>query len=343
MGRLFFILCALLCVSCVGQKEEILESDLQLVADKVLLSVDNEESATFLVLLNGEDVTGESTIFNITDGTMEELREPVFTPQEEGEYKFQALYSGVPTPAVEVKAFREAATGNFLKKWMIMKFTATWCVNCPGMADAIKSVKNEMPGRVIDIAVHHIDDFEAVAGKKYVEYFNVSAIPVAVVDLDKGTQTSVASATLLKNSINRVVDANLPVCGVKIASASQGGKLVVDVESTITGDGRYKLAVALLEDGIVKAQTGGGTDYVHNGVLRGMLQPDAMGDDLGECKAGGTVSRRYEYPVGDLSGTGNYRLVAFILKECGSGTYLVNNITECKLYGSTDYLYEMSE
>ena len=82
MGRLFFILCALLCVSCVGQKEEILESDLQLVADKVLLSVDNEESATFSVLLNGEDVTGESTIFNITDGTMEELREPVFTPQE---------------------------------------------------------------------------------------------------------------------------------------------------------------------------------------------------------------------------------------------------------------------
>lgn len=343
MKRLFYILLVFLCAACVGQKEEVFESDLEFMADKVLLSVNNNESAVFSVLFNGEDVTEESKVFDITGGAMKELAEASFTPDEAGEYKFQAYYLGVPTPVLEVQAYKENGTGKFLKKWMIMKFTATWCVNCPEMSDAIKNVKKEIPGRTIDIAVHYIDELEVAAGKKYADYFNVSAIPVAVVDLDKTTQTSVASATLLKNIINRVVDANLPVCGVKIASRMENGKLFVDVESTITGDGKYKLALAILEDGIVKAQTGGSTDYVHNGVLRGMLQPDAMGDDLGECKAGGIVSRRYEYPVANLSGTDNYRLVAFILKECGSGSYLVNNVTECKLNGSTDYMYEMSE
>lgn len=334
---------AFLCVACVGQKEEVLEGDLEFVADRVLLSVDNNEMAVFSVFFNGEDVTAESRILDVTGDVPIELQGAEFLPQEAGEYKFQAYFMDVPTQVLNIRALKENGSGNFLKKWMIMKFTATWCVNCPGMSDAIKSVKNEMPGRIIDIEVHHIDDFETVAGKKYVEYFNVSAIPVAIVDLNKGTQTSVASATLLKNSINRVVDANLPVCGVKIASAAQDERLVVDVESTITGDGRYKFAVALLGDGLVKAQTGGSTDYVHNGVLMGMLQQDAMGDDLGECKAGETVSRRYDYPMENLSGTGKYRLVAFILKECGPEAYLVNNTTECKLYGSTDYLYELSE
>ncbi len=344
MKRLFYILLVFLCAACVGQKEDVLESDLQFEADKVLLSVNDNESAVFTVLCNGLDVTAESEIYDITEGTSKELAGAVFTPAEAGDYKFQAYYCNVPTPVLNIQAVKGGGEkGNFLKKWMIMKFTATWCVNCPNMSDAIKNVKKEIPGRTIDIAVHYIDELEVAAGKKYADYFNVSAIPVAVVDLDKTTQTSVASATLLKNIINRVVDANLPVCGVKIASRMENGKLFVDVESTITGDGKYKLALAILEDGIVKAQTGGSTDYVHNGVLRGMLQPDAMGDDLGECKAGGTVSRRYEYPVANLSGTDNYRLVAFILKECGSGSYLVNNVTECKLNGSTDYMYEMSE
>ncbi len=340
MKRWFYVLLAFVGVACVGQKEEVLESDLEFVADKVLLSLDNNESAVFSVFFNGEDVTAESRIFNVTDDVPEELPEPAFVPQEAGEYKFQAYYMDVPTQVLNVQALKENGRGNFLKKWMMMKFTATWCVNCPNMSAAIKEVKNANPGRVVDVAVHYIDKFEVEAGKKYAEYFNVSAIPVAVVDLDKSTQTSVASSTLLTNSLNKVTEANLPVCGIKVSSAQQEGKLVVDVESTITGDGNYKLAVAILEDGIVEAQTGGGSDYVHNSVLRGMLQQDAMGEPLGECRSGDVVARRYEYPAENLSGTGNYRIAAFILKECG-GAYLVNNITECKLYGSTDYLYGM--
>ncbi len=344
MKKIVYILLAVLCIACVGQKEDVLESDLQFEADKVLLSVNDNESAVFSVLFNGLDVTAESDIFEITDGTAKEFDGQVFTPSEAGDYKFQAYYCGVPTPVLNIQAVKGGGEkGNFLKRWMIMKFTATWCVNCPNMSETIKSVKNEFPGRVIDVAVHYIDDFQVSSGKKYAEYFNVSAIPVAVVNLDKTTQTSVASATLLANNINKVVDANLPTCGIKIGSAKQDGKLVVDVESTVTGDGKYKLAVAILQDGLVKAQTGAGADYVHNSVLRGMLQQDAMGESLGECKAGDVIQKRYECSAGDFDATGTYRIVAFILKECQSGTYLVNNITECKLYGSADYMYEVLE
>jgi hypothetical protein len=223
---------------------------------------------------------------------------------------------------------------------MIMKFTATWCVNCPNMAEAIKSVKGEMPGRVIDISVHYVDDFQVEDGKKYLEYFNVSAIPVAVVNLDKSTQTSIASSTLLTNSINKVVPDNLPTCGIRVSSLKENGMVVADVETTISGDGNYKIAVALLEDGIVKAQTGGGAEYVHNGVLRDMLQQSALGDGLGECKSGDVITKRYKCSSENLKADGKYRLVAFILKECGRNNYIVNNITECSLYSSVDYIYE---
>lgn len=344
MSRIFSLIlffASFVCSACVGQKEDVMESNLQFGADKVLLSVDNNESAVFSVLFNGRDVTVESDIYDITGGLFNKMEEAVFTPKEAGEYKFQAYYSGVPTPVLNIQAVDSGGEkGNFLKKWLIMKFTATWCVNCPNMSETIKSVKNEFPGRVIDVAVHYIDEFQVDAGKKYAEYFNVSAVPSVVVNLDKSTQTSVASSTLLVNNINKVVDANLPTCGIKIVSAEQDGKLVADVECTITGDGKYKLAVAILQDGQVKAQTGAGADYVHNSVLCGMLQQDALGDVWGNCKTGDVISRKYECSVEDFDENGTYRIVAFILEECQTGIYIVNNITECKLYGSVDYLYE---
>ena len=39
MKRLFYILLVFLCAACVGQKEEVFESDLEFMADKVLLSL----------------------------------------------------------------------------------------------------------------------------------------------------------------------------------------------------------------------------------------------------------------------------------------------------------------
>ena len=339
---IFFILLGFITLSCVGQKDDVLESDLQFVADKVMLSVEKQEQATFSVLCNGLDVTSQSHIFDITGGSPVELQTPFFIPSEAGIYKFQAYYMDVPTQQLQIEAIGAGVepSGNFLRKSMIMKFTATWCVNCPNMAEAIKSVKNAMPGKVIDISVHYVDEFQVDDGKKYLEHFNVSAIPVAVVNLDKSTQTSIASSTLLTNNINKVVPEILPTCGIKLSSSKENGMVVADVETTITGDGTYKIAVALLEDGIIKAQTGGGAEYVHNGVLRDMLQQSALGDGLGECKSGDVITRRYQCSADNLKADGKYRLAAFLLKECGSNNYIVNNITECTLYSGVDYIYE---
>ena len=122
MKRLFYILLVFLCAACVGQKEDVLESDLQFEADKVLLSVNDNESAVFTVLCNGLDVTAESEIYDITEGTSKELAGAVFTPAEAGDYKFQAYYCNVPTPVLNIQAVKGGSEkGNFLKKWMIMK------------------------------------------------------------------------------------------------------------------------------------------------------------------------------------------------------------------------------
>ena len=90
MSRIFSLIlffASFVCSACVGQKEDVMESDLQFGADKVLLSVDNNESAVFSVLFNGRDVTVESDIYDITGGFFNKMEEAVFTPKEAGEYK----------------------------------------------------------------------------------------------------------------------------------------------------------------------------------------------------------------------------------------------------------------
>lgn len=319
--------------SCVGQKEEVISTDLQFIADKLVVSMDNNEEVSFSVQLNGVDVTNKSLIYNVTEEIPLELPSSVFIPQAPGIYQFMARYQGVDTQIIEIQVTKkdENIEDDFKRNFLLMKFTATWCVNCPKMSDAIKTLKNEYPGQIVDISIHHLDEMQADAGKKIVDYFNVNAIPVAVVNFDKDKQTSVSSSTILSNFIKTIENESLAACGIKIETTKDDTLLNIDVSCTIKEEGSYRIVVAIVQDNIKKAQTGAGTDYIHNGVLKDILCESINGDELGEYETNQKLSRKYTYPLRLLDENGKYRVVSYVLNKLDNGEFVVNNVLECNI------------
>lgn len=337
-----FMILISLCFSCVGQKEDIVVTDLQLIVDRNIVSLDNNEQVVFTVYFNGVDVTDESLIYDVTDAVPVELDDSTFIPRNTGIYQFLACYQGMDTQVIEIQVVQDniGVEGDFLRKFLIMKFTATWCVNCPKMSDAIKTLKKDNPNQIVDISIHHLDELQVEAAKQLVEHFNVSAIPVAVVDFDKSRQTSISSSTLLSNLIKEVESNSLKACGIKIQTSKDNDSLNVDVTCILKEEGHYKMAVAIVQDNIEKAQTGAGTDYIHNGVLKDVLHESMEGDELGVCNPNQIISKQYTYPLNLLEEEGKYRVISYVLNKQDKDEYVVNNVTVCDLYESIDYIYK---
>lgn len=187
---------------------------------------------------------------------------------------------------------------------IVMDFTATWCVNCPRMTTAIEEAAAEMA--LIPICVHFQDEMMCDEGKELIKHFGVQAYPSAVMNMDASTLTTATSKDLIIARLKASTSSKAP-CKLDV-SYQADGTIVVSV--TPEEDGGYTLFVALLEDGIVFAQTGASEDYVHNAVLRRFLQESPLGEPLGTLEKGVPVTRTYS-----TDNTENHRVVAFVCHD----------------------------
>lgn len=191
---------------------------------------------------------------------------------------------------------------------IVLDFTATWCVNCPRMHQAIEDAQAARPGKIIPISVHFQDEMMCDDGMALIEHFRVEAYPTAVANMDAKSLTTATSAELLLARLDAAASALKP-CTVE-GRIDADGTLTVSV--TAQESAGYTLSVALLEDGIVAAQTGASENYVHDNVFRGFLQERVLGEPLGILDAGVPVTRTYTVPD---YGTKPYRVVAFVCHE----------------------------
>ena len=313
-------------LSCVGQKDDPAPV-VRLVADFTALNVTAGEQTTFTVFSGEEDVTADALIRNLTDGTV--LEGNVFAPAEEGEWTFTASIDGLESEPVTVTAIVIADEGkDYYRRSLVLDFTGTWCVNCPQMHVAIDEVKEARPGRIVPASVHCKADAMRVRPlcDDLAKQFNVNAYPSAVVDMDPASVISTASPELLLSHIDRLLEERGPAAGVRIESTLDGESLTARVEATLVRDGDYTLALLVLEDGIVAAQTGGTTDYVHNDVLRQWTSSEPFS----ACAEGDVLELSVTATV-----TGKARLAALVLR---SG--LVDNVVTCTAGASVDYQFE---
>ena len=322
----YLLLCFLPMLSCVGQKDDP-APELRLVADLTALNVTAGEFATFTVYSGAEDVTAYAAIRNLTDGTL--LEGNVFAPAEAGEWSFAASLDGAESEPVTVTAIVISDEGkDFFRRSLVLDFTGTWCVNCPKMEAAIEESMAARPGRIVPVSVHcmPVDPmYVKPLSDNLVKRFGVSAYPSAVVDLDPESLISAQSPELLLSHVDRLLESRGPAAGIRVESAVEGENYTLTAEMKAVRDGAYTLAVLVLEDGTVAAQTGGTTDYVHNNILRSWTEGEPV-----DVKEGDTASGTFTGTV-----TAKSRFVVLVLRDG-----LVDNVIGCAAGASVDWQYE---
>ena len=322
----YLLLCFLPMLSCVGQKDDP-TPELRLVADLTAINVTAGEFATFTVYSGAEDVTAWAVIRNVTDGTR--LEGNVFAPAEAGEWSFAATLDGTESEPVTVTAIVISDEGrDFFRRSLVLDFTGTWCVNCPKMEAALEETMEARPGRIVPVSVHcmSIDPmYVKPLSDDLVKRFSVKVYPSAVVDLDPESLITTSSPELLQAHVDRLLEARGPAAGIRAESALDGGAFTLKAEMKAVRDGDYVLAVLVLEDGIVAAQTGGATDHVHQNILRSWTEGEPRHVKEGETAAGtftGTVPEKS-------------RFVVLVLRDG-----LVDNVIGCAAGASVDWQYE---
>ena len=322
----YLLLCFLPMLSCVGQKDDP-APELRLVADLTALNVTAGEFATFTVYSGAEDVTAYAAIRNLTDGTP--LEGTVFAPAEAGEWSFAASLDGAESEPVTVTAIVISDEGkDFFRRSLVLDFTGTWCVNCPKMEAAIEESMAARPGRIVPVSVHcmPVDPmYVKPLSDNLVKRFGVSAYPSAVVDLDPESLITAQSPELLLSHVDRLLESRGPAAGIRVESAVEGENYTLTAEMKAVRDGAYTLAVLVLEDGTVAAQTGGTTDYVHNNILRSWTEGEPV-----DVKEGDTASGTFTGTV-----TAKSRFVVLVLRDG-----LVDNVIGCAAGASVDWQYE---
>jgi len=226
------------------------------------------------------------------------------------------------------------------RKILIEDFTGHRCVNCPRAAEAIKSIQQLRPGRVIAIGVHVTSQFAAPGSGIYnidfrtaVGNSNDSLFEVSLLGLPTGMVNR-----LMVSGVRRIEYSNwskyadsllqLPaVAEIKIENIYTASSRIVT--STVKCDfltamsGSYKLAVYLVEDSIPHAQKdnlipapSNDSDYVHNHVLRTSLN-SAFGELLnsGPVSAGGSFSKTYSRTLNANWREKKCAIVAFIYDD----------------------------
>lgn len=203
----------------------------------------------------------------------------------------------------------------FYRRSIVMRFTATWCGNCPEMADAVSAAMEEYPDRIVPVTVHGVSSEGGLAYDKSTElgyYYGVEGFPTGVVN---------NMARLLGSSVKKdeFVELAREATGHYPARTVIGGYTEVtdgsvraELSIGARQSGDYKVCAFLLEDGIVYKQSSGGADYVHDYVVRDEMTDDLYGEAL-TLSAGevGTVSLEIPVPSGVLDPE-RLHIVAFV-------------------------------
>ena len=184
----------------------------------------------------------------------------------------------------------------FFRTSVFLRFTATWCYNCPLMNKAITVVGERMPGRVAAMNMHSTSSEGGLAyweAGDYEKLYSIIGYPTAVANnlvvVNNISRSLDELAGLVEDVVNEAVESYPARTGIRAESRIDGDMLDIDVSVAVKEADDYRICVYLLENGIVYPQEdysdGLVKDYVHDGVVRGVLTEDILGDPLPAVEA----------------------------------------------------------
>ena len=359
----FFILASLaLLVSCSGDSDVdvpvVDDGILRITSDKTEILADGVEKVTFTIKLGNKDVSEESTtnLILVKEGGDEKYDNGIrmFSTPVAGTYVFKARYydGKVIESENEIKIVAKGASAgtHYYHKLLGMQFTSIGCQNCPTLSTALKAIQTEQPGRLAVAAFHM--DFDMTDPMSITEtnsyrsntFGNFTGLPRFFFNLRKGTKQMISIKSQIEEELQNELQ-NFPTsCGVAIESTYDAATRKVTIKSKLTSNvqNTYRCLIYLVEDGFPYFQTNGDNNYIHNNVVRAVVSNSLNGDRFAEeIQAGKEYEMTRSYDLKEAWKSDNMRIIVSMLTTLDGGkTYTCNNVNECKLGESVDYLID---
>ena len=211
---------------------------------------------------------------NLEANTGDSPRNAVLTLMAEGKDTVEITVTQEAEPQADFSK-------SFFKGTCIMRFTATWCYNCPRMRRAIEAVAGQMPDRIVPINMYDMSSDGGLGFWEINHYMNlleVTGFPTAIASnciKIQNSSTSEAVMEIVEAVVNESIESYPANTAMEVYSSVAGDNVRVEGYIAIKdGSKNYTVNVFLLEDNITYPQSdesGTINDYVHSGVVRAVL------------------------------------------------------------------------
>lgn len=211
---------------------------------------------------------------NLEANTGDSPRNAVLTLMAEGKDTVEITVTQEAEPQADFSK-------SFFKGTCIMRFTATWCYNCPRMRRAIEAVAGQMPDRIVPINMYDMSSDGGLGFWEINHYMNlleVTGFPTAIASnciKIQNSSTSEAVMEIVEAVVNESIESYPANTAMEVYSSVAGDNVRVEGYIAIKdGSKNYTVNVFLLEDNITYPQSdesGTINDYAHSGVVRAVL------------------------------------------------------------------------
>lgn len=231
----------------------------------------------------------------------------------------------------------------FYHQSLVFRFTATWCTWCPYMNKAIIHAQELYPGKIQQLALHcGGSDLQYDPAQLLMGSFRSNAYPTGIVDgriqVNNGEDTDTYALEYIEAS-KETEEVYGTASGLALSSSVAGRRVTVSADAYFKTAGAYKITVLLVEDGIVHYQENGGSNYVHDNVVR-LAVTDILGESFSVSRGLSQRSFSYVATIPDGCDLSKMRVFAYIQKSFGSarkiqsgdfGDYYVDNCATAPL------------
>lgn len=245
----------------------------------------------------------------------------------------------------------------FTRRSLALKFTETWCQNCPNMAQGLDDAVTGYPDHIVPIAIHSYEEgLRFPNAGAFQSLFGVSSYPSLYVnyysEVENYTRPSVI--TNITDGLAREATNNLPSNTILGGLATvDGNTLNLSLYIASKEAGEYTLCVFLLEDGLVYPQVGAieGQDYYHNDIARTTLTDYALGDQI-TLSANSIYERQFRLSMpSSVEDVDNIHVAAYVMRT-GNYTgsvanaiysdygYVVDNAVDISINTIENFSYE---
>lgn len=337
------------CSGTVDDGTVVPEGVLRIFADKTQIAADGSETVTFKAMFGSQDVSNARTFRLVRvygdngDKKYMAYGANCFSTATPGKYTFTAeyYYNGTQRSdnniVVNATEYFTGEEQEFEKRVLCLYFTSTTCTSCAGAAKNIEELQEEYPGEISVVSLHRAlaaaDPMETVHTTSLLKVLGgFTGLPAIYLNMDPDTK-------VLNGDVETTYEKYVPeydaFCGVSVDTDfdAETRELTVNVGVTSNLFVQYIYYIFLVEDGIDEYEQCG-SYYVHQNVLRDLLT-SAEGDFLNGAlplSVGVEVTDVKKTVLSDEWDENNMRVIVAAAASMDNGkTYVVNNVTECKV------------